>query len=60
MTTVWDVLTWAALAVLGPGVVVLCLAVARDVHRLLGAPGVDPGCRAARGRRPGRRESPRP
>ena len=34
--TVWDVLTWLTVAVLGPGVAVICVAVARDVRRLLG------------------------
>jgi hypothetical protein len=37
--TVWDALTWVAVAVLGPGVLVVCVAVARDLWRLLrGAP----------------------
>jgi hypothetical protein len=34
--TVWDALTWVTIAVLGPGVLAICLAVARDVRRLLG------------------------
>ena len=34
--TVWDVLTWLTLVILGPGVLVVCAAVARDVRRLLG------------------------
>jgi hypothetical protein len=33
--TVWDALTWVAIAVLGPGVLVICVAVARDLGRLL-------------------------
>jgi hypothetical protein len=42
--TVWDVATWVAIAILGPGVLVICVAVARDVRRLLGgaAPPVPP------------------
>ena len=32
---VWDVVTWAAVFVLGPGVLILCIAVMRDVRRLL-------------------------
>jgi hypothetical protein len=34
--TVWDALTWATVVVLGPGVLVVLVAVARDVRRLLG------------------------
>jgi hypothetical protein len=34
--TVWDALTWVTVVVLGPGVLVLFAAVARDVRRLLG------------------------
>lgn len=34
--TVWDALTWLTVAVLGPGVLAICVAVARDVRRLLG------------------------
>jgi hypothetical protein len=34
--TVWDVLTWVTIVVLGPGVVIVCVAVAHDVWRLLG------------------------
>ena len=34
--TIWDVLTWVTIAVLGPGVLVVCVAVARDARRLLG------------------------
>jgi hypothetical protein len=34
--TIWDVATWLAVAVLGPGVLVICVAVARDLRRLLG------------------------
>ena len=34
--TVWDALTWLTVAVLGPGVLVVCVAVARDLRRLLG------------------------
>jgi hypothetical protein len=36
--TVWDVLTWVTVAVLGPGVLVIGVAVARDLRRLLDAP----------------------
>jgi hypothetical protein len=36
--TIWDVLTWASIGVLGPGVLVICVAVARDLRRLLGRP----------------------
>ncbi|MGH7313360.1 MAG: hypothetical protein ACREJV_09310 [Candidatus Rokuibacteriota bacterium] len=34
--TVWDALTWVTIAILGPGVLVICAAVARDLRRLLG------------------------
>ena len=34
--TVWDALTWATVMMLGPGVIVICIAVARDLRRLLG------------------------
>ncbi|MEX2221035.1 MAG: hypothetical protein WEG40_04480 [Candidatus Rokuibacteriota bacterium] len=37
--TVWDALTWATIVLLGPGVLVICVAVARDLRRLLGAAG---------------------
>ncbi|HUP37211.1 MAG TPA: hypothetical protein VNC82_17395 [Candidatus Limnocylindria bacterium] len=36
--TVWDAMTWASIAGLGPGVLVICVAVARDLRRLLGGP----------------------
>ncbi|MGH7365030.1 MAG: hypothetical protein ACREKQ_00025 [Candidatus Rokuibacteriota bacterium] len=43
--TVWDALTWVTVAVLGPGVLVICFGVARDLRRLLGpaAPEATPG-----------------
>lgn len=52
--SVWDALTWLTVAVLGPGVLIVCVAVARDLRRLLGGaktplPG-DPGPEG-RGRR---------
>ena len=34
--TVWDALTWLTVAILGPGVLIVCVAVARDLRRLLG------------------------
>jgi hypothetical protein len=34
--TGWDVLTWAAILVLGPGAVVVFVAFLRDARRLLG------------------------
>jgi uncharacterized protein (DUF983 family) len=40
--TVWDVVTWVTVAVLGPGVLVLCVAVARDVRQLLGTRSESP------------------
>ena len=33
--SVWDALTWVTVLVLGPGVLIIGLAVARDVRRLL-------------------------
>ena len=36
--SVWDVLTWVTVLVLGPGVLLIALAVARDVRRLLRRP----------------------
>jgi hypothetical protein len=33
--TVWDVLTWVTVAILGPGVLVIGVAVGRDLRRLL-------------------------
>jgi hypothetical protein len=46
----WDALTWVAVAALGPGVLALCVWVAHDVRRLLGAappaaPDPDPDTR---------------
>ncbi|MGH7396213.1 MAG: hypothetical protein ACRELW_01620 [Candidatus Rokuibacteriota bacterium] len=52
--TVWDALTWATIAVLGPGVLVICVAVARDLRRLLGAgarPASPDPAREGRGQR---------
>ena len=37
--TVWDALTWVSIAVLGPGVLVICVRVARDLRHLLGGAG---------------------
>lgn len=34
--TIWDALTWASVAVLGPGVLIIGVAVARDLRRVLG------------------------
>ena len=36
--SVWDLLTWVTVLVLGPGVLLIALAVARDVRRLLRRP----------------------
>lgn len=47
--TVWDVLTWGAIAVLGPGVIVICIAVARDLRHLLGAASPLPDDRGPEG-----------
>jgi hypothetical protein len=33
--SVWDAVTWATVLLLGPGVLILCIAVMRDVRRLL-------------------------
>ena len=40
--TIWDAVTWLAVAVLGPGVLVICVAVARDLRRLLGGAAPPP------------------
>jgi hypothetical protein len=34
--TIWDVASWLSVVVLGPGVLVIGVAVARDLRRLLG------------------------
>jgi len=39
---VWDALTWLTVAVLGPGVLIVCVAVARDLRRLLGGAAPPP------------------
>jgi len=52
--TGWDALTWVSIAVLGPGVLVICVQVARDLRRLLGGAGqasADDAERARRDRR---------
>lgn len=46
--TVWDALTWVTVAVLGPGVLVICAAVARDLRRLLGGATSPPAPEPAR------------
>lgn len=48
MLTAWDVATWLAVLVLGPGAVVVFVAFLRDLRRLLGeAPAVPPPASAA-------------
>jgi hypothetical protein len=36
--TAWDTLTWLTILTLGPGVLIVCALVARDLRRLLGRP----------------------
>ena len=36
--SVWDVATWAAVVILGPGAVIVFVAFLRDLRRLLAAP----------------------
>ena len=55
--TAWDLATWAAVLLLGPGSVVVFVAFLRDLRRLLGAAGERPGAQhppstSGEGRRP--------
>ncbi|MGH7316823.1 MAG: hypothetical protein ACREJS_11240 [Candidatus Rokuibacteriota bacterium] len=52
--TVWDALTWVTVAILGPGVLILCVAVARDLRRLLGG-AAPPASAESAGQGAGRR-----
>jgi hypothetical protein len=55
--TAWDLVTWAAVLLLGPGSVVVFVAFLRDIRRLLGAADERPGAQqppstSGEGRRP--------
>jgi hypothetical protein len=55
--TGWDLATWLAVLLLGPGSVVVFVAFLRDLRRLLGAPEGRPGAQQppssrGEGRRP--------